>query len=457
MNDTIAAISGGTTASGIGIVRISGPEAFFVLGKIFRFADGKKEADKLPGQSVHYGHVVEDGEVLDEALVLILRAPHSFTAEDTVEIDAHGGPYVLSRILQAAVHAGARPAEPGEFTKRAFLNGRIDLSEAEAVMDVIDAGTADALRSANRQLSGSVRRAVEELREGIINELARIEAAIDDPEHLALTDYHKTLPQVLAPIKERIDRLLQSFESGRFLREGVKTAILGKPNVGKSSLLNMLAGAERAIVTDIPGTTRDLLKEEINVGGVALSLADTAGLRASDDPIEQIGVARAREAAADADLLFLVLDASQALTKEDEEVLATGAGRTAVVLLNKADLPAQLSAADIKERYDLPVFAVSAKTGEGLPALTEEIRARFLAGELLTSGEAIITNLRHKEALSLARESLVRVEESCAQGLPEDFYSIDLMDAYTALGSIIGAAVGDDLIDTIFSRFCMGK
>ena len=490
MTGTIAAISGGNTASGIGIVRISGPEAFSVLERIFIFADKRKKAAELPSQTVHYGHAAEPltaeaesltaetsgqvetavktaeasgREIIDEALVIILRGPRSYTGEDTAEIDCHGGPYVMQRILGAALKAGARLAEPGEFTKRAFLNGRIDLTEAEAVMDVIEAGTADALKSSVRQLRGSVRNRISSLRETLILEIAQIEAALDDPEHISLEGYPEHLAEVVSDTEKEIRKRIRSFDGGRFIREGIRTVILGKPNTGKSSFLNVLAGEDRAIVTDIPGTTRDALEETVRFGGLALRLADTAGIRDTEDPIEKIGVEKATELADGADLLLLLFDRSRPPGEEDKRILSLAKGKKAVLILNKEDLDPVFTEAELQAfakeltGEEFPAAEISAKEETGLAGLEEIIRDMFLSGAIRESEETVITNIRHKEALAEAEQSLIRVRESLKAGMPEDFYSIDLMDAYAALGRILGEEVGEDLIDTIFSRFCMGK
>lgn len=457
MKDTIAAIASGLTASGIGIVRISGPEAFVVLERIFRFADSRKNLREVKPNTIHYGFIFDENEKLDEVLVMLMRAPHTYTAEDTVEIDCHGGIYVMQKILALVLRNGARLAEPGEFTKRAFLNGRIDLSEAEAVMDVIASGSDDALESSLMQLGGSVRRVVEDARERIIAEAAFIEAALDDPEHMDLTGYSEALYERVRTLRDELVSFAGTFDQGKILREGIATVILGKPNAGKSSLLNCLTGEERAIVTDIAGTTRDTLEENIRLGGMMLRVADTAGIRATDDVIEKIGVERALKMAGHADLILALFDSSLPLTDEDEEILRFIEDKKALILLNKTDLAPVTTAAVLKERVRKPVIEISAKMHEGIDALEKSVRELFFSGGLHINEQAVMTNARHREAVNEAAKSLSFVMESIENGLPEDFYTVDLMDAYASLGKIIGQEVGDDIIDAVFSRFCMGK
>ena len=457
MKDTIAAIASGLTASGIGIVRISGPEAFVVLERIFRFADNRKKMSEMKPNTIHYGFIYDENEKLDEVLVMLMRAPHTYTAEDTAEIDCHGGIYVMQRILSLVLRNGARLAEPGEFTKRAFLNGRIDLTEAEAVMDVIASGSDDALKSSLLQLGGSVRRVIEDARERIISEAAFIEAALDDPEHMDLDGYPEALYERMRALKEELLAFAGTFDQGKILREGIATVILGKPNAGKSSLLNCLTGEERAIVTEIAGTTRDTLEENVRLGGMMLRIADTAGIRSTDDVIEKIGVERALRKAEHADLILALFDSSLPLTGEDEEILRFIEHKKALVLLNKTDLAPVTTAAELSARVHKPVIEISAKKGEGINALEKSVRELFFSGGLRLNEQAVMTNVRHKEAVTEAAKSLSFVMESIENGMPEDFYTVDLMDAYASLGKIIGEEVGDDIVDAVFSRFCMGK
>lgn len=456
--DTIAAIATAMSNSGIGIVRISGSEAFAVADRVFREA-GKPEADLKDAQShtIHYGHIYDGDELVDEVLLMVMRGPRSYTAEDTVEINCHGGVLVLKRVLDAVFRNGARPAEPGEFTKRAFLNGRIDLSQAEAVMGVIDAKNKLALKSSVSQLKGAVSEKVKALREKILYEIAFIESALDDPEHISLDGYGEKLEGVLEPMIGEVEKLLHSADSGRVISEGVKTVILGKPNAGKSSLMNVLTGEERAIVTDIAGTTRDTLEEHVYLKGISLNIVDTAGIRETEDVVEKIGVSRAKSAADDADLIIYVVDGSSKLDENDEKIIDWIRGRRAIVLLNKSDLEMQVSEEELKERTGHTVIAVSAKENSGIDRLEQEIEDMFINGEIDFNDEVMITNARHKNALAGTLESLEMVRRSVEAGMPEDFYSIDLMNAYEKLGTIIGESLEDDLVNEIFSKFCMGK
>ena len=456
-SDTIAAAATAMSSSGIGIIRISGEEAFSIMKKIFRPYRKEKDMSAQPSYTVHYGTVEEGEEVLDEVLVLLMRGPHSYTAEDTVEIDCHGGRLVMQRILDLVIKNGARPAEPGEFTKRAFLNGRIDLSQAEAVMDLIQSRNRMALKSSVSQLQGSVRQQIEKLRSQILYETAFLEAALDDPEHISLDGYSEELLKKVEVICGEIEKLLKSSESGRILKEGIKTVILGKPNAGKSSLLNVLLGEERAIVTEIEGTTRDVLEEQLQLGDLSLLLLDTAGIRSTEDIVEQIGVDRARKQAEDADLILYVADSSRPLNESDEEILSLLEGKKSLVLLNKSDLEPVVTPEIMRERTKHKVLLISAKEEQGIRELEEEIRSLFFQGEVDFNDEILITNARHKAALQDARASLSMVKESIQNGMPEDFYTIDLTDAYQALGRILGEEMGEDLINEMFGKFCMGK
>ena len=455
--DTIAAAATAMGSAGIGIIRISGTDAFAVLEKVFRPKNEKKVMSEQPGYTVHYGMAVDGEQVLDEVLVMLMRGPHSYTAEDTAEIDCHGGRLVMQKILEAVLKNGARAAEPGEFTKRAFLNGRMDLSQAEAVMDLIQSKNEMALKSSLAQLKGNVRQEIEKLRAQILYEMAFVEAALDDPEHISLDGYSEELLEKMRGIAAEVERMLKSSESGRMLKEGIKTVILGKPNAGKSSLLNVLLGEERAIVTEIAGTTRDVLEEQLQLGEVSLQLLDTAGIRSTEDVVEQIGVERARKQAEDADLILYVADSSRVLDESDEEILKLLEGKKALVLLNKSDLDPVITSQIMRERTGHPVLVISAKEGAGIQELEEKIRSLFFRGEVDFNDEVLITNLRQKQALMDASKSLSMVIESIENGMPEDFFTIDLKDAYTSLGFIIGEEIGDDLANEIFGKFCMGK
>ncbi len=454
--DTIAAIATALSNSGIGIIRISGDEAFSVIKRIFRTKSGKP-VNTEESHRVHYGFIYDGEEKLDEVLVLIMKGPHSYTAEDTVEIDCHGGVWMMKRILETVIRNGARAAEPGEFTKRAFLNGRIDLSQAEAVADVIQAENDYALKSSVSQLGGSLSRKVKEIREKILYQIAFIESALDDPEHISLDGYGEGLCDVLGPIEAELRRMIDSFENGRVMTEGVSTVIVGKPNAGKSSLMNVLLGEERAIVTDIAGTTRDTLEEKLSLGGITLKVVDTAGIRDTEDVVERMGVDRARKAAAGADLIIYVVDASRPLDENDREIMAFIRDKKAVVLLNKTDLQVVISPEWLAEECGQKVIPISAKEETGIDALEEEIRRLFYHGEIRFNDQITITNVRQKAALEEGAASIRLVLQSIAEGLPEDFYSIDLMNAYERLGTIIGEAVEDDLVNEIFGKFCMGK
>ena len=457
VSDTIAAIATAMTNSGIGIIRISGPEALSVADRVFRPKKEGKVLSKEKTYTVHYGTICDGDEVIDEVLVVIMRGPGSYTAEDTVEIDCHGGVLVMRRILETVLKHGARMAEPGEFTKRAFLNGRIDLSQAEAVIDVIQSKNQYALKSSVSQLKGSMSRKVKDLREKLIYEIAFIESALDDPEHISLEGYPEALYSKLQPIKEELSRAIGSFDNGRVLTEGVKTVILGKPNAGKSSLMNVLVGEERAIVTDIAGTTRDTLEENIRLNGISLNVIDTAGIRETEDIVEKIGVDKAKNIADEADLIIFVADGSRPLDENDEQIIELIRDRKAIVLLNKTDLTMVLSEEELREKTGKPVIPVSAKEQKGIDKLEEQIKEWFLHGEIDFNDEVMITNVRHKTAMSEALKSLELVERSIEDGMPEDFFSIDLMNTYEQLGTIIGESLEDDLVNEIFSRFCMGK
>lgn len=457
-SETIAAISTPMSDGGIGIIRISGEDAFLVADRIYQSKSRNKKLSDQPSHTIHYGYIYDDGIVIDEVLIMLMRAPRSFTAEDTVEINCHGGIVAMRKVLETVIKNGARPAEPGEFTKRAFLNGRMDLSQAEAVLDVIQAKNEYALKSSVSQLKGAVHRVVCELRKEILYHIAFIESALDDPEHISLEGYPESLKSENEGWIYSIQRLIDSAEDGRVMSEGIKTVIVGKPNVGKSSLLNILVGEERAIVTDIAGTTRDVLQESVNLKGITLNIADTAGIRDTEDAVERIGVDKAKESAKDADLVIYVTDASVSLDENDEEIINMLKGQKAVVLLNKTDLDTVLSEEILKEKIPgKEIIPISAKENKGIDLLEETLKNMFFEGKLSFNDEVYITNMRHKAALIDACESLRQVESSLAMQMPEDFYSIDLMAAYESLGSIIGEQVGEDLVDEIFGKFCMGK
>lgn len=457
METTIAAISTAMSESGIGIIRVSGPEAVEIVSRIYRSKGGKKDINKVPTHTIHYGYIYDGEELIDEVLVMVMRAPRTFTGEDTVEIDCHGGVYAMKRVLETVLKNGGKTASPGEFTKRAFLKGKMDLSQAEAVMDVIQAKNEYALKSSVEQLKGSVQKAVKDIRKDLIYHIAYIESALDDPEHISLEGYAQELLGIVEKSQKEIDHLLKSASDGKIIKEGIRTVILGKPNAGKSSLLNVLVGENRAIVTDIEGTTRDILEEYINLHGISLRMIDTAGIRETEDVVEKIGVNRARDMAKEADLILYVVDSSRPLDENDEEIISMLDSRKAIVLYNKTDLEPKVDMETLKNRVNRPVISVSAKEETGIRELEKEIKNMFFSGEISFNDEVYITNARHKEALMEAADSLGLVKNSIEMDMPEDFFSIDLMNAYESLGRIIGESVGEDLVNEIFSKFCMGK
>ena len=458
ITDTIAAIATALSPSGIGIIRISGEEAFEVANRIFKAKSGKSILE-MASHTVHYGHIYDGDEIIDEVMVLLMKAPNSFTMEDTVEIDCHGGVYVMNRILQTVLKNGARLSEPGEFTKRAFLNGRIDLTKAEAIMDLIQSKNEVARKNSMTHLKGDLYRKIKALREDIIYEIAFIESALDDPEHISLDGFHERLSGKSVNIIKEIEKLLNSADNGRLIKEGINTVIVGKPNAGKSSFLNLLLGEDRAIVTDIAGTTRDTLEESVYLDGMTLNLIDTAGIRDTEDVVEKIGVNKAKEALEKADLMVYVVDSSVRLDENDREIIELLDMSKTIILLNKSDLDVVINEEDIKKiTGEVPNFlTISAKEKEGLDAFTSLIKEKFFSGQISFDDEVTISSLRQKEALSSALQSMKMVQQSLEDDMPEDFYSIDLMNAYACLGEIIGEEVGEDLVNEIFSKVCMGK
>ena len=477
-NSTVAAISTAMTNSGIGIVRMTGSEAIEIADKVYDGKNHKRLSDQKT-HTIHYGYILDDGETVDEVLVMLMRGPHSYTGEDTVEINCHGGVYVVKRILEILIKNGARPAEPGEFTKRAFLNGRMDLSQAEAVGDLISSQNEYALKSSINQLKGSIKNKISDIRNKIIYQTAFIETALDDPEHISIDGYGEELKEIVNELLNEIKKLLSTSDDGRIIKEGIQTVIVGKPNAGKSSLLNVLLGEERAIVTDIEGTTRDILEEHINLQGISLNIIDTAGIRNTEDVIEKIGVDKARENVKNADLILYVIDSSRELDKNDEDIFQMVFDKKVVILLNKADLNTVVDKDNVRQAFishifdenefnlaksdieslikNIPIIEISAKNQHGIDELEETLKNMFFEGNLSFNNEVYITNIRHKTALSDAYDALNRVIDSIEMGMPEDFYSIDLMDAYESLGSITGETIGEDLVNEIFSKFCMGK
>ena len=469
-NDTIAAIATALSDSGIGIIRISGDDAIYIVDSIFRSPSGKRILTKVQSHTVHYGYIVgKEENVIDEVMVVVMKAPKSYTTEDTVEINCHGGVLVVQKVLQTVLENGARIAEPGEFTKRAFLNGRIDLSRAEAVIDVIHSQNEYALSSSVSQLKGRLSDKIHKLREDILYQIAFIESALDDPEHISLDGYPEQLAAKVIYFQQEIAKLLATADNGRLIKEGISTVIVGKPNAGKSSLLNMLLGEDRAIVTEIAGTTRDALHETINLHGISLNMIDTAGIHETQDVVEKIGVERAKKYAMDADLILYVVDASGNIDEDDQNIISLLDGKKAIILLNKSDLENKITEESLKENLakrlkhseDIRILRTStidpSSENSGMEELEETIRNMFFEGELKQNNELVVTNLRHKEALQDALHSLQLVERSIENGMPEDFYSIDLTSAYASLGKIIGEEVDEDVVNEIFSKFCMGK
>ena len=457
IKETIAAIATGMSNSGIGIIRMSGPEAISIADGIFVSARKNFKLSEAATHTVHYGNIVYEDNIIDEVLIIIMKAPNSYTREDVVEIDCHGGVYVMKKILDILIKSGARTAEPGEFTKRAFLNGRIDLTQAEAVIDIINSKNKYALSNSVKLLNGKLSERITEIRKDLINNIAYIEAALDDPEHISLDNYGDKLLITVDNYIDKVDNLIKTVDNGKIFTQGVKTVIIGKPNAGKSSILNILAGYDRAIVTDIAGTTRDTIEEQINLAGITLNLVDTAGIRNTKDIVEEIGVNKAKELAEEADLILYVVDSSTELDENDYNILNIIKNRKTVILLNKSDLDTVTDADSISKITDSKVISVSAKDNTGLDELSETIVKLFASGEIDYNVEVYVSGERNKEALEETLESLKLVKKSINEGLPEDFYTIDLMNAYEQLGKITGESVEDDLVNEIFSKFCMGK
>ncbi len=455
---TIAAIATAMNPSGISIIRISGPKAWEIVNEIFCSPGGKKNLLAQKSHTIHYGIIRDGEELIDEVLVMLMKTPRTFTAEDTVEINCHGGVLVTQKVLETVLKHGAVPAAPGEFTKRAFLNGRMDLSEAEAVIDVIHAKNNFALKASMNQLKGAVTEKIKGLRDKILDAIAFIEAALDDPEHISVEGYAEELNEQLEPMKKEMQRLIRRSENGKILSEGIRTVIVGKPNAGKSSLLNVLTGQERAIVTDIAGTTRDVLEEQVRIGDIGFSIVDTAGIRKTEDIVEKIGVKKAKEEAREADLILYVVDSSVPLDENDREIMSFIQGKRAVVLLNKSDLESCVGIDELRQAgVTQPILSISARMEEGMEELEQVLKNMFLEGDISFNDEVLITNIRHRQCLEEAQKSLCMVQQSIQDGMPEDFYTIDLMQAYTQLGYILGEEVEEDLVNRIFEKFCMGK
>ena len=457
LKETIAAIATGMSGSGIGIIRISGEEAFEITDRIFVPKKTGKKMSEVKSHTIHYGNIVYNDELIDEVLVMIMKSPNTYTRENTVEINCHGGVYVMKKVLETVLKSGARPAEPGEFTKRAFLNGRIDLSQAEAVIDVINSKNKYALKNSINLLSVKLSEKISEIRAEVINNVAYIEAALDDPEHISLDNFGDKLENYVDNWVKSVEKLLKTVENGKLFTQGINTVILGKPNAGKSSILNILSGRERAIVTDIAGTTRDIIEEQINLGGITLNLIDTAGIRNTEDVVEGIGVNKAKQIASEADLVMYVVDSSTELDENDYEIINLIKDLKTVVLLNKSDLNTVTTKEKIEELTGRDVFLISAKENKGLDELSDHIVNMFTEGKIDFNDEIYISNERNKVALDNALESFRLVLSSIEAGMPEDFYTIDLLNAYEELGKVVGESVEDDLVNEIFSKFCMGK
>lgn len=469
--NTIAGVASGM-GGGIGIIRISGNRALEVTGKIFRtkkFVDkdsgklkGMSEWDcnyflKKPSHTISYGFITDGSSIIDEVIVLLMKAPNSYTKEDVIEIDAHGGPFVVKKILELLIKNGVRSAGPGEFTKRAFLNGRIDLSQAEAVMQIIASKSSFALDSAVKQLEGRVSGYIERIRQEILNNLGFIEAALDDPEHYNLDGYRENILQDTENEINKLNNLVKCFDDGRMKSEGINTVIVGKPNAGKSSLMNLLLDEERAIVTNIAGTTRDIIEETVYLDNIVLNLVDTAGIHETNDLVENIGVSKAINYLEKADFVIYVVDSSVALDESDRQIIGLLKNKTGVVLMNKSDLNATLSEDDIKNCLNWDCIEFSNETKQGLEKLGEYIKNSFLHGDITFNDQIYLTSIRHKEAVEDALNSLLQVRDTINSGMPEDFFTIDMMDAYRKLGLINGETASEDLVNKIFQDFCMGK
>lgn len=456
-NDAIAAIASGYGQSGIGVIRISGEDALRILKQIFVPKNKNVDIQQMKTYTAHYGHIVENDNIVDECIVLYMKGPHSYTGEDVVEIDAHGGALVCHKILQVICRNGARMADPGEFTKRAFLNGRMDLSQAEAVMDVIHADSEKALEMSLQQLNGGLKAEIIKMRKKIIHENAFIEYALDDPEHVSLEGYADKLKEIVISLMHELDTYIKTADEGKLIKEGIRTVIVGKPNAGKSSLLNHLLGEERAIVTHIAGTTRDTLEERAMIAGIPLHIVDTAGIHETQDIVEKIGVDKAKSVIEDADLILYVIDQTEELNADDKQIMELIKEKKVIVILNKADLVKEEQKPAYLENLQAPYIFASMKENTGIEQMKDILKEMFFGGELETNQGVMISNERHKRAMEQAKDSLQNVYDSIENQMPEDFYTIDLLDAYEQLGYIIGESVHDDLVNQIFADFCTGK
>ena len=455
--DTIAAITTGISNAGVGIIRISGDRACEITDRVFQAENKKKKASNMKSYTAAFGKIYDGDDLIDESILLVMKAPHTYTCEDVCELQCHGGIVVLRKILDLVLRNGARAAEPGEFTKRAFLGGRIDMSQAESVMSLINAKNDFAVRTSVDQLQGRLKNTIVNMREKILYNVAFIESALDDPEHYSLDGFPDKLRMIIDDILIQVEGLINTFDNGKILSEGINTVIVGKPNAGKSSLLNMFVGEDRAIVTDMAGTTRDTLSEIVNVRGITLNIIDTAGIRETDDLVEKIGVDKAIKSVDKADLVLYVVDGSVELDENDQRIIEKVRDKNVIVIINKSDLEIKIERDAICRYIDAEVIQLSAMTGDGSEELYDMLNKMFFEGSLSYNDQLYITNARHKNELVCTKNALEKVIESIDMGMEEDFFSIDMMDAYEHLGLIIGETARDDLADKIFKDFCMGK
>lgn len=455
--DTIAAITTGISNAGVGIIRISGDRACEITDRVFQAENKKKKASNMKSYTAAFGRIYDGDDLIDESILLVMKAPHTYTCEDVCELQCHGGIVVLRKILDLVLRNGARAAEPGEFTKRAFLGGRIDMSQAESVMSLINAKNDFAVRTSVDQLQGRLKNTIVNMREKILYNVAFIESALDDPEHYSLDGFPDKLRMIIDDILIQVEGLINTFDNGKILSEGINTVIVGKPNAGKSSLLNMFVGEDRAIVTDMAGTTRDTLSEIVNVRGITLNIIDTAGIRETDDLVEKIGVDKAIKSVDKADLVLYVVDGSVELDENDQKIIEKIRDKNVIVIINKSDLEIKIERDAICRYIDAEVIQLSAMTGDGSEELYDMLNKMFFEESLSYNDQLYITNARHKNELVCTKNALEKVIESIDMGMEEDFFSIDMMDAYEHLGLIIGETARDDLADKIFKDFCMGK